>query len=107
MASAQTKKPSAASESLDDTFHRLADEWQAAVAHHSSSSKRDNYPAYQAIIALGAPVVPLLLRDLEHTHRHWFTALRLITGANPISPDDAGKVAKMAEAWLRWGKEKG
>jgi hypothetical protein len=92
---------------LEETFHRLANVWQTAVAHHSSSSKRDNHPAYKAIIALGPPVVPLLLRDLELNRRHWFTALTAITGADPVSEDDAGKILKMVETWLRWGKEKG
>jgi hypothetical protein len=56
---------------------------------------------------LGPPVVPLLLRDLERTNRHWFTALATITNGNPIAPEDAGNIRKMAQAWLDWGKQQG
>jgi hypothetical protein len=100
-----TIDPSA--ETLEGKFKRLADSWQAAVAHLSSSSKRDNHPAYREIIALGPPVVPLLLRDLERTSRHWFTALSAITNAKPIAPEDAGDIRKTVQAWLDWGKSAG
>jgi hypothetical protein len=96
-----------AAETLEEKFNRLADTWQTAVAHLSSSSKRDNHPAYQEIIALGQPVVPLLLRDLERTSRHWFTALSLITKANPVAAEDAGNIRKMVQKWLDWGKKQG
>ena len=96
-----------AAEKLEEKFNRLADTWQNAVAHLSSSSKRDNHPAYQEIIALGMPVVPLLLRDLDRTSRHWFTALSAITNAQPVVPEDAGNIRKMVRAWLDWGKQQG
>ncbi len=94
-------------ETLEEKFHRLADTWQNAVAHLSSSSKRDNHPVYREIIALGPPVVPCLLRDLEANHRHWFAALAAISGENPVPKEDAGDILKMANAWLKWGKDKG
>jgi hypothetical protein len=94
-------------ETLEERFHRLANSWQKAVAHLSSSSKRDNHPAYKEIIALGPAVVPLILRDLEINHRHWFAALITITGENPVPDEDAGNVLKMIDHWLQWGKAKG
>jgi hypothetical protein len=92
-------------ESLAEKFQRLAAKWHQAVAHHSSSRIRENHPAYLEIISMGLPVVPLLLRDLEQNRRHWFAALQTITGANPSSPQDAGRIDKLAEAWLQWGRE--
>jgi hypothetical protein len=77
------------------------------VAHHSSSRVRESHPAYQEIIALGPDVVPLLLRDLEENETHWFTALRRITGADPIPHASAGNVPQMKEAWLRWARANG
>lgn len=94
-------------ESLAETFERLAAAWHKAVAHHSSSRIRDNHPAYQEIISLGQAVVPLLLRDLESNRRHWFTALAVITGADPVPEEDAGNIPRMVETWLRWGRENG
>ena len=94
-------------ESVEQRFQRLAGAWHKAVAHHSSSRIRENHPAYQEIINMGQAVVPLLLQDLETNRRHWFTALAVITGADPIPAEHAGNIPKMAEDWLRWGREQG
>jgi hypothetical protein len=94
-------------ESLEDRFRQLAEEWHKAVAYHSSSTVRSNHPAYQEIINLGPEVVPLLLRDMEENHTHWFTALRRITGADPAPESAAGNIPQMVEAWLDWAKDKG
>jgi hypothetical protein len=91
-------------EGVEEKFHRLADAWQTAVAHHSSSRIRDNHPAYREIIAMGQEVVPFLLADLETNCRHWFTALTAIAGADPVPAEDAGDIVKMQQAWLRWGR---
>jgi hypothetical protein len=108
MSTTRTEPPiAAAAETLEERFERLAAAWQNAVAHVSSSSKRDNHPAYREIIALGPAVVPLLLRDLERTNRHWFTALSELTNAQPVPPEDAGNIRKMVEAWLDWGRQQG
>ncbi len=85
-------------------FEALAAEWKAAVAFTSSSSAMIAHPAYQAIIALGAPVVPLLLRELEREPAHWFEALKAITGEDPVPPAEWGRVRAMAGAWLAWGR---
>jgi hypothetical protein len=94
-------------ESIEEKFQRLAATWHKAVAHQSSSRIRDNHPAYQEIIALGAVVIPLLLRDLEQHRRHWFAALAAITGANPVPAADVGNIPRMSAAWLQWGRDKG
>jgi hypothetical protein len=109
MAATPTASPSEteSAETLEKKFDRLATIWHKAVAHHSSSRVRRDQPAYQEIIRMGRPVVPYLLRDLEITGRHWFDALAEITGADPVSDEDAGNIAKMKAAWLRWGQENG
>src|SRR5262245_7449348 len=98
---------SAAEEAIETRFHRLADAWERATGHLSSMSASSEHPAYQEIISLGPDVVPLLLRDLAETERHWFFALHMVTGANPIPPSVAGNVPKMIEAWREWAKENG
>lgn len=70
-------------------------------------SAASEHPDYQEIISLGPEVVPFLLRDLQETERHWFIALRKLTGANPIPPSAAGNVPKMIDAWRQWAKENG
>ena len=48
-----------------------------------------------------------MLRDLEHRPDHWFAALRTITGADPVAPEDRGRMERMAAAWVSWGREHG
>jgi hypothetical protein len=86
-------------------FHALAREWKEET-EHLSSTEVFTHPAYQRIIGLGEPVVPLLLQDLD-SGAHGFWALRAITGANPVPPQDAGRVRRMANAWLAWGRMRG
>lgn len=107
MASLPVKQILPALTGVEEQFRRLAAAWQEAVAHHSSTTLRNNHPAYREIIGLGPDVVPLLLRDMEENHTHWFGALREITGASPIPKPAAGNIPKMVEAWLCWAKDNG
>lgn len=94
-------------ETLEERFHRLATAWRAATSHLSSSTRMAAHPAYQEIIGLGTAAVPLLLAELARQPDHWFTALKAITGANPVAPADRGRIDRMAAAWLQWGRENG
>ena len=88
-------------------YAALAAEWKAATAYSSSTTAMVTHPAYQAIIALGSAVVPLLLRDLEREPIHWFEALQAITGEDPVPHESWGRIPAMADAWLAWGRERG
>lgn len=92
---------------LERQFQTLATQWKAATAFLSSTTAMVAHPAYHAIIALGPPVVPLLLQELEREPAHWFEALKAITGEDPVSAEDWGKISKMAAAWLAWGRNRG
>src|SRR5207253_11238101 len=92
-------------ETIEQRFQRLANHWRAETAYISSSSELVAHPAFREIVGMGRPVIPLLLRELEHRTGHWHRALREITGADPVPPADRGNLDKTAEAWLRWGKE--
>jgi hypothetical protein len=102
----QSQKTSA-SETVSERFARLAAVWRTETAHLSSSTKMVQHPAYQEIISMGKEVVPLLLADLAKAPDHWFTALKTITGANPVDSADRGRIDRMASAWLQWGKQHG
>jgi hypothetical protein len=91
---------------LEDEFLKLAATWREETEHLSSTTVF-THAAYQRIIGLGPKVVPAILRDLARTGDHWFWALRAITGQNPVRPEDAGNVRKMAETWLAWGEAQG
>ena len=56
---------------------------------------------------MGEAVVLLMLQDLQQRPRLWVWALHRITGADPVPATDRGNIAKMSEAWLRWGQEHG
>ncbi len=92
-------------ETVEERFRRLEAAWMAAVGYSSSSTELRSHSAFQEIISLGDAVVPLMLRDLAESPRLWVWALPRITGANPVLPADRGNIAKMSEAWLRWGRE--
>lgn len=94
-------------ETVEDRLRRLEATWTAQVGHFSSPDVLRGHPAFQEIIGLGEAVVPLMLRNLEERPRLWVWALPEITGVNPVPASDWGKIRKMSEAWLRWGKEHG
>jgi hypothetical protein len=94
-------------ETIEEKFRRRACVWRAETAYVSSSSDLVAHPAFQEIIGMGPPVIPLLLQELENRNGHWHRALRQITGADPVPPADRGNIDKAAEAWLRWAKEQG
>ncbi len=88
-------------------FAMLAREWKSATALLSSTTAMVAHPSYQAIIALGPSVVPLLLRDMEGESVHWFEALQAITGEDPVPHEHWGNIAAMTADWLTWGRQRG
>jgi hypothetical protein len=93
------------SDPIEQKFIRLRDDWKSQRSPASSTIKLVMHPAYQTIIGMGSPVVPLLLRELETNLDSWFWALRAITEADPVSEADRGDGQAMAKAWLEWGKK--
>lgn len=98
-------------ESLGDRFRKQAEKWQRETRHLSSPLQKMIHPSYQAILGMGAEhkqeIVSFMLRDLQQNQGDWFLALSYLTQADPTNPKDAGKTAKLAGAWIKWGKEKG
>ena len=90
-----------------EQFETLSAQWRSATALLSSTTAMVAHPAYQAIIALGPAIVPMLLHDLMREPIHWFEALQAITGEDPIPPEHWGNVAAMRTDWLTWGRKRG
>ena len=86
-------------------FKQLVKRWREETRTVSSTTDRALHPAYQDIIGMGERALPFIFREMRERGGHWFWALRHITHENPVSPDDAGRIQKMTEAWLRWGRE--
>ncbi|WP_199246396.1 hypothetical protein [[Phormidium] sp. ETS-05] len=92
---------------IEAQFLELASQWRRETVMMSLVQKMSMHPAYQRIIGMGQPVVPLILRELEQEADHWFWALQAITGANPVLPEQRGRLTEMADAWIQWGRENG
>ena len=92
---------------VEERFAALAAEWRERCLFASSVTEMVLDPAYQEIVGLGEPVVPILLAELRDQPDHWMWALQSITGANPIVPEERGDLLKMANSWLTWGRAKG
>jgi hypothetical protein len=92
---------------LEQTFKELADKWKNETGHLSAIDDIVLHPAYQSIIGMGPSVIPFLLRELQQAPNHWFWALEHIARQNPVPPEDVGRMRRMTEAWLDWGRLQG
>lgn len=87
---------------LEQKFQKLTEEWHRETAMLSLVSQMAAHPAYQKIINMGKPAIPLLLKELETEPDYWFWALREITRENPVQPEQQGRLKQMAQAWLQY-----
>jgi len=91
-------------------FQTLREQWHIERGVTSSIQEMCTTPAYLTIVGMGKLALPLLIAQLRSEGDkpdHWFFALRCITGADPIAPEDKGRMTKMAKAWLAWADEQG
>ena len=105
--STQVPAPAPSLGSPEERLRPLEAQWKADTEFLSDAGKIINHPAFRAIIALGAEVVPLMLHDLERQPSLCVWALPEITGENPVPAADGGNIGKMSDAWLKWGRSKG
>jgi hypothetical protein len=94
-------------------FLALKELWDREIGSSSSTTVICSHPAYKEIIGMGIEAVPYILEDMlsddavQYGPRHWFVALYLITGVNPVPNEHRGNMGKMASDWIAWGREKG
>ena len=71
-------------------FKKLARAWKAETELVSKIAKRVIHPAYQKIIGMGEPAIPLILQDLvENGPDDWFWASdRHHSGPEPDHQND-------------------
>ncbi len=89
-------------------FHKLASDWRKEVSTTSSPVEMARNKYYQSIVGMGEVAVPFILRDLDLNRSdpdHWFIALKLITGVDPVKEEDRGDTVRMAETWVNWGRQ--
>ena len=92
---------------LQEQFSDLVASWRAGTAGLSSPRAIAGHPAYQRIIGLGEPVIPLILQDMKENGGWWYPALRALTGENPVPESAKGSLSLNDQAWLQWGLDNG
>jgi hypothetical protein len=92
---------------LEKTFLDLSTQWLRETRGISSTNQASMHPAYQQIIGMGKPVIPLLLRELERNSGQWFWAIKAISREDPVPPEKRGQTQEMIRYWLEWGKQNG
>jgi hypothetical protein len=90
-----------------ERFERHLAEWKEKSRYLSNTAQMAMLKPYQNIIGMGLPAVPFILKELQREPDHWFWALECITEENPVPPEAAGRVRSKADAWIRWGEERG
>jgi purine-nucleoside phosphorylase len=55
---------------IETTFLELAEQWRQETGMLSVTSKMSMHPAYQRIIGMGQPVIPLIMRELKREPDH-------------------------------------
>jgi hypothetical protein len=83
-------------------FDQLADEWQRATRMLSSTQDKVHHSAYQRIMAMGKPALPLILRALRDQGGYWFWALAAIADEDVARGMTSYREAR--DAWLEWGR---
>ena len=91
-------------------FQNLAKQWRTERGARSSITQMAMMPAYQSIIGMGEDAIQPIILELKaegDDPDHWFWALRAITGASPLNPEDKGDTLRMARAWIKWAEDEG
>jgi hypothetical protein len=85
----------------ETTFQELATRWKRETSDFSVLSRRYSHQSYLAILAMGRPAVPLILRALQREPDRWFDALQTLTGENPA--EDSATFDEAVRRWIAWG----
>jgi len=98
--------------STDDYFRFkfLVDKWRLERGTTSSTTEMVLCPAYQSIIGMGPKAIRFILTELVSEGDdpdHWFWALQVLTGVNPVSEEDEGNLRRMSKTWLEWAASEG
>lgn len=88
-------------------FRRCVKQWKRETRYVSSLDKIVSHPCYIMIIGMGPAALPLIFKELHAEVDHWFYALSMITGVNPVKDEDAGDMLKMRDTWLDYARGKG
>ncbi len=90
-------------------FQELLAQWRVERGTTSSATEIVLCNSYQAIIAMGPTAIPFILAQMEGEGEHpdhWFWALQMLTGSDPVREEDEGDFRKMAKSWIEWARSR-
>lgn len=90
---------------LSEKFDLYSGIWKTETMFSSNSSEITNNSDYRSIIGLGKDIIPFIIEDLKQSENHWFNALELLTGENPIKSEHRGIINLMKSDWLNWAEK--
>lgn len=91
--------------SLKEEFESLKEAWLVGTMFESGYQNLVNHPAYLKIVSMGEQILPLLLTDMFEEKTPWFYALSEITGANPVSEENEGRLNGIISDWKTWAEQ--
>lgn len=94
---------------LEQRFEEQASLWEAHLDAERASSNpfsKIQHPAFEDIVALGEPAVPLIIERYRNGSAFWGAALARITGIEEHGDGVTGNVKQTRQRWLAWWEEK-
>jgi len=88
-------------------FLELTLQWKEETVLFSSVIDICMHPAYQRIIGMGTVALYFIFSELKVELNHWFWALKMITGIDPVPPKFRGNMEEMRKIWITWAKDNG
>jgi hypothetical protein len=85
-------------------FKSLANEWKLETSHLSFIRQKIAHVAFLKILLMGEKALPYIIEEIQTDPNHWFFALRLISGDNPVRA--GASVEEAVAAWTDWWTEK-
>jgi hypothetical protein len=93
---------------MDRQFLKLLQEWNDETGMLSNIGRAAEHPAHAAMVAMGKPIVGMMLRKIHAQPNHLFLALHQILGDGPEIPKgEYGRVRNCCDLWYEWGRSKG
>lgn len=90
---------------LEERFEALARDWERHCAAHGESSNPQVFveaPSFEALVALGTPVLPLIIERYRSGSLFWGAAMARITGLAEFGSGLVGNLEQIRRQWLTW-----
>lgn len=87
---------------VEAKFNSLVARWRFETMFTSSTGDIVRNKNFQDLVALGEPIIPLIIEEISVKPDALMLALQLITGANPVADRNRGNMPEMASDWVDW-----